>query len=66
MSSQTKTSGNGIGFLGLLAIVQCNQLVMVVGDYASLGISSRMFVGIDYCSDCMFFTFMFNRIMKRK
>ena len=39
---------------------------MVVGDYASLGISSRMFVGIDYCSDCMFFTFMFNRIMMRK
>ena len=39
---------------------------MVVGDYASLGISSRMFVGSIIAVIVCFFTFMFNRIMKRK
>jgi hypothetical protein len=40
---------------------------MVVGDYASLGISSRMFVGGAIIAAIVcFFTFMFNRIMKWK
>lgn len=56
MSSQTKTSGNGIGFLGLLAIVFITLKLCNVINWSWWWVTSPLWggVAVHFCHYCNF------------